>query len=271
MSPEYRINENSGDEYGRGDAATSQDVTPLSLAQAVKLEKGVVNFELNLTEDEKQALKKLNIGRTDAYNCFIHDIDDLRQPTRDFLETTLNNPPALSAQVAGTIDRLTRNVLNAFDEKSAWVIVSASKPTDAFDIPRWHTDTSPPLEDIPDREKMRKVAVALEGAPTIFKDLPSGMREAFRRCSADVRGTPGIDEAAARKKIAAFVEGVPTVKAAPGQGTIFYTDGEQATVHSEPPITSARLFVSIAPGNKDQIVALKRMQDYWKNKFSGLT
>ena len=219
-------------------------------AAAAAEHKSFVNFDLHLSPDELRDFETLNVSETSSYDNFGH-LGTLRDETARFLQS-LGNTPELSACAAETIDRVVKDSLLAVKADTAWFTLRAFLPTHAFDIPRWHTDGRFYTETETDQ---KKIATTLKGPSTLLNDLPDGLRSAFHeklRSSYD-------DTPEERHAINTLIDPKNTQRAGHGQATIFIVGSEdRAAVHSEPAISTERIFLSILPGSHAQIKELRQ-------------
>lgn len=220
-----------------------------AIAQAAAQDESFVNFDLHLDQDSLAAIERLHVGHRDEYDNFGHT-DSVLEDAAKFLES-IGNDPALSRQVAETIDQLVKDSLSAVRAETAWFTIRAFTPTDAFDIPRWHTDGK--FYDLEDADQ-RKIAMTLKGTGTLLNKFPENLRETFNSVARSFeRDTPEN-----RRTLEKLIDPANTHVGTAGQGTIFIVGSDKrAAVHSEPPIHSERLFVSLLPGTHEQIAELR--------------
>lgn len=208
-----------------------------------------IHFDLNLTEKEKQTLKRARVTNTTTYETF-GKIDQLQEEVNHFFQAQ-GNDTQLSQSIAPILERLVRETLLGVSEESAWVCLRASTPNQLFDIPRWHTDGNfySNSSKIP-----YKIVITLKGASTLFCSLPPKLRKKFNAMQSDQNS---------RLKMVELIQPIGTTSPKFGQGCIFVVGTEYAAVHSEPPIHNERLFLSILPGSHKQI---SELQDRWYPK-----
>ena len=84
--------------------------------------------------------------------------------------------------------------------------------------------------------------MSLKGTHTLFSQLPKELREVFRVHAKD------------RAYLGSLLDPSQIVTAKLGEGTFFVVGSLScAASHSEPRVDSQRLFISIVPGNEDEI------------------
>ena len=232
---------------------------PLSLQQAVKLEENFAYFDLSLSEAEKAALEKIRVGRAEDFNVF-GDAAQLESQARKFFES-LGNAPDVSAKAAQAVNRLAKEALSAFKAEAGWITVRATVPTDFYDMPRWHHDGYfyHPMEG-----DQYKAAMPLKGPSTLFSRFPEKLRSIF-----DELARPVGDKGPDREKLAELVAETPVESIPEGQGAVFVAGSNRGAIHSEPPMHTERLFMSVVPGTKEQIADMEgRFTKYENQKKS---
>ncbi len=220
----------------------------LSPLNNVDADAGFSHFDACLTEKEHETLAKIRVGGTATYDNF-GDIDKIETDAARFFEK-LGNNPAEAQEQASIVARMIKKTIAGFGAETAWVAIRASQPTSEYDVPRWHTDGYfyPPHSG--DR---LKAVITLKGASTLLNRLSKEKREDFQQ----LQRAP-LDALESRKKLAALIDPSKTETTPPGCGTVFMSGSEYGAVHSEPPIHSERIFVSVLPGSKKQIEHLRQ-------------
>lgn len=131
-----------------------------------------------------------------------------------------------------------------FNKESVWVMVRVTLPNNEFDIPRWHKDGY----YIESEEKTYKLVFTVKGAPTRFAEMTDvGKYKELEKYEED-------DIEIRKKFMSAVKETDPISK---DQATMYLVGGEDAKVHSEPPIDAPRIFMSVVPGSREQIEKFK--------------
>jgi hypothetical protein len=229
-------------------------------------------FDLELTEPQKKYLDKLVINTTKEY-CNYGKLDELLDKIQAYIHSLGEADPAVIMAVAEIIDSIVKKVLAYFKTETAIVILRASLPNNQFAIPRWHTDGN----YFGDQQGTQcKAAVTLKGPCTLFYNIPKEKRQDFAHYQTNdptISFLPKITknemttedwvkldgmEKTHRRNIDDFLgDKSKVVSPSLDQGAYFKVgDLNTAAVHSEPHITSNRLFLSVLPGSKKQI------QDY---------
>lgn len=220
-----------------------------AIAHAAAQDESFVNFDLHLDPDSQADIERLHVGHIDSYDNF-GQTESVLEDAAKFLES-IGNDPALSRRVAETIDQLVKDSLSAVNAETAWFTIRAFTPIDQFDIPRWHMDGK--FYDQADGDQ-RKIAMTIKGAGTLLNNLPQSLRETFN----SVARSFDRDSPENRRTLEKLIDPAHTHIGTSGQGTIFIVGSdERAAVHSEPPIHSERLFMSLLPGTHEQIAELR--------------
>lgn len=209
-----------------------------------------LNFSLELSPEEKKEINKIVISQTKTYDKY-GNLKDLKTEVPIFLES-IGNSKELSSSVSSIIERIVNEIKAAFKAETAWVSIRSFTPTNEYDVPRLHTDG---YYYSPRKGNQYKVAVTLNGAGTLFYKLPSDALRIFWEIQ---KGQTLENYTENRVKLVKLLEQYPDNKSFVHQGkeytgTVFIVGSESSAIHSEPPIHSERLFVSILPGSKEQI------------------
>ncbi len=222
--------------------------TSFTLHDAVKSERDFAIFDLNLGDIEKAALAKLKIDDGLVYDNF-GTLAFLATDTVRYLESIGNSNEDATA-ASKVIARISDSLLDAFAAETAWIAFRSFPRTTAFDTPRWHQDGYyyQPYEDL-----QKKAAVALIGHGTLFKETPPETRRAFTRLSRSLKH----DDPDRQEKLSRLVEANPSIFPSQNQGAIFAAGSDEGAIHSEPPVSSTRLFMSAVPGSREQIEELR--------------
>jgi len=214
---------------------------------------GFSYFDAGLTEQDQEILAKINVGTKGVYDNF-GDIDKIKADAAELFENLGNSPAAAKAQ-AEIIARMAKRAIAGFGSEAAWVTIRAFRPTDEFDIPRWHTDR----EFFGTKGYQLKAVFALKGASTLLHRADEDQRREITKLQR-AASVGEMDEIESRTRREALLDLSKTETPPPGTGTILIAGGDHATVHSEPPIREARIFLSVLPGTKAEI---KQLQQNW--------
>lgn len=226
-----------------------QNSTPVlsSLEQAVQLDASLSYFDLNMTAAERKAVEKLKITKYTGHTNY--QLAELEKETAAFLEMQ-GNSAGVSKTIGNMIERLARQTAQLFGKEEAWVDLRASLPNKEYDVPRWHIDGY--YFQNPDKE-LHKVALALKGTATLFNTAAGKDKEDFVDA---LRRGPRMEEMEHRRLLHGMLDPALTEVPPAHHGAVFVAGSEaRAAIHSEPPMPTERLFISIVPGSKEQMAA----------------
>lgn len=216
-----------------------------SLEQAIQLDASLSYFELGMTAAEKSALKKLTIQKSQHTDTY--ELPTLKQFSAAYLQE-LGNSAEVSEKIGGFIARMAEQTREFFKADKVWVALRASQRNPDFDLPRWHIDG---YYFQPYKNDCHKVALALKGTATLFNTAAGADKKSF--VDSLCRGAK-MDDMEHRKLLNAMLDPALTETPPPHHGAVFVAGSEdRAAIHSEPPITGERLFISIVPGTAEQI------------------
>lgn len=224
-------------------------------------------YDLNLTDHEIKILEKISINSpmlTD-YNNY-GNIDKLEVEINEFIKSLSQENEIIAEEFSQLIAKLVKGLVQASGKETAWVALRPSMPNSAFDLPRWHMDG---YFYRPHDIRQYKFALVLKGPSTLFCTLSLDQKKAFdilkkKEIQKIVQDENGKiikfeEDMSNRQALATMIRDfqVPIMVAQPYQGAVFVVGESNAAIHSEPPISDNRLFLSILPGSKSQIEELK--------------
>lgn len=233
-------------------------------------DKPFASVPLQLSEEEQTVISQLINRKTDNYDHF-GNLDGFKNEVTGFMES-LGNSRDLSISSARILEKKINEIIQAFNAEAAWVTVRSSHDVDEFDIPRWHQDG---YFYSPYDRPQYKIGIVLKGPGTLFCSLSDEGRTEFNTIQSSIPLTPDMSPDEIKAKtielqylLAQLIEKYKARKEAPvyqgetNSGIIFIVgDENSAAIHSEPPIHSDRLFVSVLPGTKQQI---QELYDNWR-------
>ncbi len=132
-------------------------------------------LDMGLTVQECADFDKLDIQKTQSLHVF-SDFEVLECRITTLLREVGNNDAALAQKIASHIVAIKNQIMAASGLSAAWVCVSASLPTNAYDIPRWHMDGYY-FTPIQPTSLMYKFIMTLVGPSTLFYQLPAEYRQ----------------------------------------------------------------------------------------------
>ncbi|MDB5491106.1 MAG: hypothetical protein JWO78_955 [Micavibrio sp.] len=222
-----------------------------AIARAADEDKSFVNFDLGLAPEAMTDMNALKVREISEYSNF-GETNLLRNDIARFLESQ-GNAPDLSGRVADVLDQVAKDAISATHAEAAFFTLRGFTPIDEFNVPRWHTDGW--FYEPTENTSQKKIALTLKGPKTLLNNLPDSLREVFHKLLRSFQS----DTTENRRTLEKLVNPADTQIPLPGQGTIFTVgDIEHSAVHSEPPIDSERLFMSVVPGTRAQIEELRQ-------------
>jgi len=224
-------------------------------------------FKVKLSHVDVKAINELDIERTAEFNYYgkLKELD-----FQGFFKTVGKNRDTQS--VENTIKKIIKKVLGGFGRKYFWLAVRASTPTKDFDIPRWHYDG----KYFKSTDSQAKFAVTLKGPGTLVVRKSTAVEKAYNavasRQSQEV--TSQLDkrksleeqldmyfrvEKKYRLIFAEAMEKFAVTQLGNDEGIIFWggKDTHYSALHSEPKVDKPRLFVSVLPSSKENILSLR--------------
>lgn len=216
-------------------------------------------FDLQLTESDLNCLEQIKVTNNKEYSRF-GDLPLLEKELPEYLKSIGNDDPEINRNTTILICKIAKQVVSASKKDSAWVTLRATIPSDKFKTPRWHSDGPfyPPKNSDsyydPYYEPyghQYKFVWTPKGPSTLFYDLPDTQREEFDRLSFHYD----------RDALHRFIDIHKAVSFEKDFGAFFIVGNmKYGAVHSEPDLVSDRLFISILPGNKEEI---QHLYDKW--------
>lgn len=195
-----------------------------------------VNFDLGLTDDEKNCLEALEIDSTGHYENY-GDLELLLEEVTNYIISLGKENEAVAISIANIVIKVINKILTYTRQETAWITLRAFTPVAAFKEPRWHADRF----DYPPTGEQYKGAVTFKGAGTLFYNASLEERARLEPMKQDKKL---LDNAMDKSLV---------VSADVGQGTMFIVGASYAPFHSEPDIKSPRLFLAVMPGSREQI------------------
>ena len=212
------------------------------------LEKGVeqfVDYPLILSELEEYNLGILKINQTKRYSYDHQPNGNISTGLTSFLQA-IGNSYEVSLSIAKLVENVVSNVFFYHNRNILYLRMNSYNPSDnedTFEISRWHFDL------LSFREYPYKIAITLKGPKTLFVKLPFNIREEFIIMQEYVDSR---NHSEVRLKSANLIKECINNKscvlhqAMHKQATVFSIGNQSfAALHSEPPIYSERLFLSI--------------------------
>ena len=220
-------------------------------------------YDLNLSDNEIKILEKITINPiiSNSYENY-GNIDKLEVEVSEFIKSLSEENEIIASEASQLITKLVKGLVQASGKETAWVALRPSIPNSEFDLPRWHHDG---YYYGPREIQQYKFALVLKGPSTLFCKLSHDEKNAFdilkkKEIQKIVQDENGKiikfeEDMSNRQALATMIRDfqAPITIANPYQGAVFVVGGNNGAIHSEPPISENRLFLSILPGSKSQI------------------
>ena len=220
-------------------------------------------INLNINQKIKDILKNFNICRDSVFNHFdaskLLDIHKLK----DFFITVGDNDIKAITALSKFIKKILLEVCTEYNKKYCWMTIRVSLPNTQFDIPRWHVDGPYYKSDY----IQTKFLLTLKGASTLVIEPKIKKRKEFVNIYEDndklkdikLKDIEMLETQEKRNKLVStekiidilpLLNGIISCSDTPKMNTV-------GTIHSEPPISDNRIFLSILPMTKDEQLELK--------------
>jgi len=209
-------------------------------------------FEIHLSDKLKQSLSDINIEYKNTFDHYGYANKlDLERLNNFFINIGQNDKQNLVI-IENFIAKLTKKVCDEYNRDSVWLTIRVTLPNNEFNIPRWHIDGN--FFERVNNEHQSKFIMTLKGPGTLLCNANETTRKIFFE---NFQGSREISE---RHKLDEILKSQKVIQLQNNQCAIFLVgDRNIAAIHSEPPVTEPRIFISILPGYDYQI-------DEWKNR-----
>jgi hypothetical protein len=219
-------------------------------------------MHIDLTHEERDLNQDLIIENEKNYSHYgkYSDLDSTE--LYEYIERIGDNKREV-------IDSVHRSVLKIVDQFSrhyskinptadaAWITIRAFKPNEDYKVPRWHQDG----RFFDTEYDTHKFATVLTGPSTLIATIPLSEYDEFKKVRAANRSKTPFDSHEEDWKYEREVIGPKLqefisnsfISVPDNYGLIFVTGSREGAIHSEPDITTKRLFMSILPGTQQQI------------------
>ena len=230
---------------------------------------------MNYTLADKNLIKRfrLDLIKSGSDTSFYGHIQDFNPET--FLAGLGTNSAADVSRLARVIQGIARNVCDAYSRKHVWVSIRVrNKPTDEYDIARWHQDSNFFINPKSIKRQQSNFITILKGAGTLMID-PHPSREVLDKIKQHKRklylefkeeGDRGEfknyfakqNSKEFRKEYDKLLAGETKKQLANDEGLVFMVGNDNtALIHSEPPMHEDRIFIKILPGYAYEIQELQ--------------
>lgn len=195
--------------------------------------------DLGLSNEEIDLFEQVKVLNPMQHNRFGH-LERLKEEIPQFLRNLGNKDEELINSASEIINKIVLNVTEAFGKQTAWVSVRAFTPTNEYDRPRWHMDGS---YYAPYYGVQYKFATALKGRSTLFFPVDEEGRKVY-----------SPEHMNDREFLSQYFDSKLAESPQLGQGAFFIVGNDKfGALHSEPPIDTPRLFISVLPGQHCEI------------------
>lgn len=219
-------------------------------------------FDIPYTQKEKNCIDSFDLKLHATYDNYgDNNLEDLN----NFLIQLGNNSDKKIKTMCNIIKKILKIVMTGYQKESYWLTIRVTKPTNDWDLPRWHCDGNYFLKT-GERKIVSKFATALQGSGTLLlKTSNDAQRKKFIDIS-EAAYQVNLDYISEqhREYINNNILG-DIIKITNYQSVIFISGPREICgIHSEPEMHTSRMFISIVPGSKKEI-------EGWHNKKGGGT
>lgn len=219
--------------------------------------------------------------------------DSLPKNFHTWAYKAFSTKPAFLARLLPLLSHL-ETFLPTVGAQHYWITIRATKPTNEFDMPRWHTDDI--FFGLPTREEMEalastskksatthtcashsssprywKLCTTLLGPSTLFLSNTEHALSTLRarkiaeqdpedpHTCTSMRCMRCQDASQRiRETLADCLASEPMESPAHGEVAFFRVGDDEGAVHSEPPCTEDRIFINVVPGTEEELKGLMR-------------
>ena len=224
-------------------------------------------FKLNYTDLEIKCIESFYISKSNNYD-YIGNKNNIKNINTFLNEIGTNDRDNINI-LEKTIIKILDNVLSAFDTDHFWLSIRVTLPNDHFNIPRWHKDGTFFVNS--KSQKSPKFITVLKGPGTllikstkkvnqIYNDISQKITDEFTKLkNYNASKCEKINEKY-RPIFSEALKNIKIIQPTNNECVISHpqlTEGTGA-IHSEPNNNIPRLFISILPGSKEDILKLKK-------------
>lgn len=129
-------------------------------------------FDILYTEDEINTINNFNLTNFNTYNNYgENNLEDLEE----YLKNNYGNSSESINKMSEIIKKICGVVLESYNVDSYWLTIRTTKPTQNFDVPRWHCD-GPFFKS---EKPISKFVTIFKGPGTLLYDLSKEERKNF--------------------------------------------------------------------------------------------
>jgi hypothetical protein len=215
-------------------------------------------LKINYSIKEKKIINNFKIinGKTFSYYGSINKLNV--NNLIDFFKNISNE----KSEIHKIIIKIIKSVLKGYKLKYFWIDIRATLPTDYFDEPRWHKDG---IFFVETGLGSYKFATTLIGPGTLIMKTNDKINKIYNNLQNKM--IKSDYDPKYRTILNKKLKDEKFKKLKNNDGIIFYTgdylndENNNGVLHSEPKKDVPRLFISILPGTRDNIINL---QERWK-------
>ena len=232
--------------------------------------KSYIYAKIDITDEEVQILDALKINDEEDFDYMGILKPNLEYQVIEYFKL-LGNSASESQTVAKLIyDKIAMQYLNAVNAEALWITIRPMFPNTRYNTPRWHYDGYfyDGEYNMENDIFQTKLAIALKGPQTVFKQDSEGMRQSYWKSEELIASTRSDSKyvESNKQKIDEGLKSYPNSQAPEKHVAIFVVgSNKRAAIHSEPPIHEPRLFMSIVAGTSRNI---KDLADRWDKNFN---
>lgn len=208
------------------------------------------------------------VKRTTTFNYYGQFGPSIAQQAAEFLaDVTDGSKAELTATLQAFLDTAHLDCAGEQSSKSCcWFTIRVTKPTSFFDVPRWHQDGRMFQCDEGRKTAVRsKYALTLMGPPTlllptepkVFQIIAEGEKKFLSWCGDSLKKCTDEEReeafGAMRLWLADEFESVKRVSVGNGEIARFSWGRRDSPVHSEPSMTTDRVFMTVLFGSEAEL------------------
>ena len=245
----------------------SETLGAIDKMEALK-EKGLVYFDVDLTDKEKEVAQEIKIEQSKEFDYFGPLNEDLIKNLAEYFSQLGKNSSETANILSEFVARMAEETKREFNAEWVWVNLRTTLPTHEYDLARWHKDGGYFQSD----EEFYKFVFPIKGLPTRFAKVAEGKEAEYEKLQQEdgKNNTKLFNEeineeeferenTRIRKALILVVEEIES----PGneQAALYAVNNRQTSkIHSEPPMNNenGRIFLQVLPGPKEKIEEWQR-------------
>ena len=227
-------------------------------------------FNINFTSKEIKCINNFELNNNDFIDFSYFNWEDFNSKIFNDL-LTINSNKISHNSLSQIIKKIGKIVLEGYSKDDFWMNIRFQPKNNLFDFPRWHCDG----KYFKSTENQSKFVITLKGPTTLlikpsFESINTYLQikqeEEYEIQKAKEESTFNNDKLMEiintyRQKFADKLKDYDVIQPTNNQGVIFFAgNNENCAIHSEPPFTEPRIFISILTGTKEQI-------NEWKSRM----